>query len=310
MSRPWVSRKDLRPLLAIAVCYVGTALWPRRADAWLMRWRTEIFFRLRGKKVRRLAAGMRKVIGPGPSDQDLLRAARDHFRMFKEVGWIRIRNMHASGDRNPIAITGLEHLERGLAAGHGVILWGMLFGGYTIAKAALSRAGIKLAHLSREDHVAPSHSRLGLSVIAPLFWSAETRYLDRRVIIRLDGTRGHMTELEELLGSNACISIIGELNARRSQEVRLFGWAEEFATGAPWLAWKMQSTLLTYYVIREGSFQYRLVIEPPVEPDRARGGPEFIKSAMEEFALRLQQHIVDHPGDWYRWTDADIEGRF
>jgi lauroyl/myristoyl acyltransferase len=309
-NRPWVTRKDLRRLLAIALVYLGTSLWPRRGDGWLMRWRLGVFFRLRRNKVRRLAAGMRQVIGSGPSDQDLLRAAGDHFRMSKEIGWIRIRNLHASGDQTQIEIRGLDHLERGLAAGHGLILWGMLFCGYTVAKAALSRAGIRVAHLSREDHAAPSQSWVGLRVVAPILWRAETRYLDRRVVIPMDGTRGHMQELLDLLGSNACVSITGELKGKRNQEARLFSWTEEFATGAPWLAWKMHSTLLTYYVIRTGSFQYRLVIEPPIEPDRAMDGPEFIKSAVEEFASRLQRNILDHPGDWDRWMDADIERRF
>ena len=289
--------------------YCLTGLWPRRWDRWLMERRAAWSLRPGNAKIRDLAALMRRVMGTSTGDRDLIPAARDHYRMCQETGWTRMRSIHQKGTEAEIEIDGLEHLQRGLASGRGVILWGMLFCGYTLAKEALWRAGIRVSHLSREDHSAPSRSWLGLNVAGRLFRSAETPYLEQRVIIPLDGSLSYLRGLMDLLKSNACVSITGELKGRQNVSANVFGWPEAFATGAPGLAWKMESSLLTCYVVREGTLRYRLVIEPPVEPDRSLGRDEFIRAAVEEFASRLQRHIGDHPGDWDRWGDADIRQR-
>lgn len=162
---------DIKLLLVICGMYVATGIWPRRWDRWLLRLRAALFFRFQRKQVERMAGWMKQVLGPSGSTPDYTFAAREHFRMCQETAWLRVRNIHGGASAEQaerIEIDGLTHLQQALAQGRGVILWGMLFGGYTIQKAALHRAGIRVSHLSRADHAAPSQSWLGLNVVAPL----------------------------------------------------------------------------------------------------------------------------------------------
>src|SRR3989442_10766865 len=112
-----------------------------------------------------------------------------------------------------------------------------------------------------------------------------------------------MRELIDVLAANGCLLIVGELQGGQNVEVEFFGGREKFAVGAPWLAYRMGSVLVTCYVVREGSFRYRLVIEP-VEVDRSLSRQEFIGAAVQQFADRLRHQIVRSPDDWCRWYEG------
>jgi lauroyl/myristoyl acyltransferase len=298
------SWKDLQELTRTTLGYLVTTLCPRRWDPWLVAWHSRVFLRFRRKKVQRLAEVMEEALGPAASGRDLFQAARDHYRMRVETGWGRIRELHRCGWEPRIEVDGLEHLRQGLAAGRGVVLWGMLFCGFTLPKAALWRAGFRVSHLSREDHPGISHTQLGLKVIAPLLCRAEARYLERRVIVPLDGSLSYMRGLMDVLGANGCVSIVGEHTARQNVETEFFLGGGSFATGAPALAWKMGSALLTFGVFREGSFRYRMVIRP-IEVDRGSTRQEFVEAAVHQFSRRVRDCVERHPADWLRWDEME-----
>jgi lauroyl/myristoyl acyltransferase len=301
---PLASWKDLRELTRTTLGYLVTALSPRRWDPWLVAWHSWLFVRFRRKKLQRLAAVMEEALGPAASGRDLFQAARDHYRMRAETGWGRIRELHRRGWEPRIEVDGLEHVRHGLAAGRGVVLWGMLFCGFTLPKAALWRAGFRVSHLSKENHPGISLTQLGLKVVAPLLCRAENRYLERRVIVPLDGSLSYMRDLMDLLGANGCVSIVGEHPARQNVDTEFFLGGGSFATGAPALAWKMGSALLTYGVFREGSFRYRMVIRP-IEVDRGSKRQEFVEAAVQQFSGRLRDGVERHPADWLRWDDME-----
>ncbi|MBI3666262.1 MAG: hypothetical protein HY236_08575 [Acidobacteria bacterium] len=304
-DRPLATWRDWKRLAAISLGYLSAAIWPRRWDGWLIDRMASLFLLFAVEKVKQLANLMGQVLGPAATGCDLLQAARHHYYMRLEDAWGRIRDLHPQGWEPQVEAEGLEHVRQGLAAGRGVILWGMFFCGSTVTKAALWRAGIRLVHLSRADHGAPSLTRLGLGVAAALYCRAETRYLDRRIVIPLEGSPAYLRELMNLLDSNVCLSIAGEIAGKPSVCARLFGGAARFATGAPVLAWKKQSALLTCYVVREGRRRYRVVIEAPIATDRTLPRDEFVEAAVEQFARRLEDHIARHPADWQGWHMAD-----
>ena len=294
--------RDLKLFNRIALGYVVTTLWPRKWDPWLVARHADLVLFSRRREVQRLAKLMESALGAAASGRDLLEAAREHYRMRVEALWGRIRQLHKHGWELRLHVDGIEHVQRGLAAGRGVILWGMVLCDSTIPKAALHRAGIRLAHLTNEDHLAGGTTLIGLKVNAPLLRRSETRHLERRVVIPLDRSLGYMRDLMDLLAANGCLSITGELEARQNFQAEMFFGPESFAPGAPGLAWKMGSALLTYHVVREGGSQYRLVIEP-MELDRGVTRHEFEQTAVREFARRLRAHVEQHPSDWTRWED-------
>jgi lauroyl/myristoyl acyltransferase len=298
---------DFKPLIAIVAGGVAAAIWPRPWDSFLLRMRGALLRVLGSGKVTRRALVVQKILQV-PFEQAAQISLQNQI-MSMETAWHRIRSMLPSGPLAELRIQGFEHLEQGLAAGKGAILWGTFFCGYTIPKAALKQAGIRLFHLSREDHAAPSRTWLGMRV-ARLFWRAEERYVEKRVILPLDGSLGYMKELIKLLEANQVVSISGELKAvRQNQAAPFFHWQEEFATGAPGLAFKVGSALLPMFVKREGPLRYCVVIEPPITAERGAKRDEFVRDAVAEFAGRIENNVRQHPADWDRWNDADIRVR-
>jgi lauroyl/myristoyl acyltransferase len=295
--------KDLRRLLWVSSGYILTSFWPRRLDRWLLDRLMRVFDRLGGSYVERLAAVMEWLLAPAGCRRDWIETARQNYYMRLEDGWGRVRDLHRRGWEPSIAVEGLEHVHQGLVAGRGVILWGMMFCGLTLSKAAFSRLGLPLVHLSREGHGSPSTSWLGRHLDA-LGCRPENRYLAKRIIIPADDSLGFMRELTEALQGNACVSIYGENRGRQNVVTPFFGVRGYFATGAPSVAWKLGSSLLTYYVMREDVFRYRMVIEP-LTPDRGLGRQAFVTPAIQQFAQRLEQRIRERPADWHSWWTAE-----
>ena len=136
---------------------------------------------------------------------------------------------------------------------------------------AFRRAGVPLIHLSEARHGAPSDSRLALRSLAPLYRRAEDPYLAERIVIPRDQSLGYMRTLLARLGQNRCVSIGGERPSRQSVQATLFNRSFEFASGAPALAWRTGAVLFTTYTIRESAYQYRVIIEEPIQVEQCVG---------------------------------------
>jgi len=319
---PIVTWRDLRRLLAISGAYLATGVWPAGWDGWLADRLTDIFYacnRLanalskyvrssRGGWVERRATQMEEILGPGAAGHDFLEAARSNYRLFIEDGLGRARDFHKKGCKAEVSVEGLDYLHQGMAAGRGVILWGMLFCGSRAPKAALWHAGIPLTHLSNESHGAPSSSWADSGAAPPLYCRAANRYLHRRIVLPLDGLPGPLREAIRSLQSNSCLSVTGETTGRENLTREMLGRRIKFSTTAPVLAWKLGSELVTFYAVREARLQYRIVIEPPIEADRSLDRPRFVRAALDRYAARLSRHIVRHPADWQGWSSSERLG--
>ena len=204
-----------------------------------------------------------------------------------------------------VEVEGLEHISRGLEAGRGVILWGMFFCGTSVVKAALWRAGVRLTHLSRVYHGAPSLSRLALTVLAPMYCRAENRYLAKRVVLPLGTSVHQLYEAMDVLKANGCLSVNGENTAqRRNVTANFLGGRVEFGVGAPWLARRSGAALLTVYARRRGRFHYQVVIAP-MDVDRSLEMSEVVRAAVEQYARRLENLVLQQPADWQCWHVAE-----
>ena len=223
-----------------------------------------------------------------------------------EETWGRIRGMRRRGWRPQLKVTGLKHLREALKHGKGAVLWVKGFCGQAVFKKALWQEGVPLIHLSREQHGAPQETWLGLQFVAPLYCRVEDRYLTERVVIPLDNSLGYLRCLQERLFDNGCVSIMAEHRGRGSVTSTFFAVQAEFATGAPSLAWKCGSVLLPVRTVREGFFNYNVVIEEPIRLDRSEPRKDFVKAAVREFTQRLELHIRERPAEWMGWVAGDF----
>jgi predicted LPLAT superfamily acyltransferase len=177
----------------------------------------------------------------------------------------------------------------------------MRVGSATVLKQGFHGAGFPLTHLSRFDHGSRTTTRLGIEVVAPFYRRAEDAYVAERVQIPADGSLGYLRTLEQRLQANRCVSIFGEHAGRQSMQVPILGIPRPFALGSPSIAWRSGSGLLTAYVLREGVFRYRLVVEREIAVETDVPRRRFAERAVLEYARRLEHCVRGHPPDWQTW---------
>jgi lauroyl/myristoyl acyltransferase len=292
--------RDLRSLILLSSGYVAAGLVPRRFDARFVDFVLASPLLVREASVQPIAERMRHALQAVLPDADFHALATTYCRMFRENQWIRCRAIRGGDVPVATTVTGLQHLQSALERGRGAILWGMSFCETLVVKIGLHRAGVPLVHLSSANHgTVPGASPLGLRVVAPLFTTAETRFLAERIVIPADGSLGYLRVVMDRLAANACVSIVGDgIAPRRNVGATFLGRDAHFAPGAPGLAWKMGSALLPLHVVRDAPMEYRIVIDGEIDMPRDLAKAAFIDGAVCEFARRLEQRVLEHPSQW------------
>jgi lauroyl/myristoyl acyltransferase len=278
---------------------------PRRLDPWVTGRLTSLYLRLNRRKAMELAEEMHQALVSCNGIQPR-RLVEEHFRALIESRWGQMKSVFGSWEP-ATTVAGLENLAQALTQGRGAILWGMNVGDALAVKIGMRRAGFPIVHLSNEIHGLTSRSNLAVKVVGPLRRGVEDRYHRERVVIPSDGSLGYLRTLGERLEANAVVSISGEYPSRQSIEAPVFQCPTRFGLGAPSLAYKHRSALLTVYAVREAPGRYRVVIEEPISVDRGGTRKQFAEAAIREFAARLERVVARHPSDWENWPGGRLK---
>jgi hypothetical protein len=248
------------------------------------------------------------------SDLDIRACAERYYEGQMENTWGRWHASHKSNWPVRTEVVGLEHVNKALQRGSGVVFWGMSFCGTLFPKIALSRAGVALTQLSSADHGADDPlTLLGKWIVGPLYCLPEGRYLCERIWIPADGDNSYLHRIGEVLRNKGCVWMSGEnVRAKKPVIADVLGRLGHFPVGAPMLALRHNATLLPSYTQRLGPFHYRVTVEPPVPLKRGTGRREMISQAVQNYAHRLSAQILKHPGDWewsYGWAQRLLTQR-
>ena len=283
--------RDVRALILLTAGAAVTSIVPPRWDAVMARGLQRASEKLFPARIRNLGEMMARVLPHESRPGDPRDTALDHSVMRLEDMLGRTRGLSVRGWHPEIEIEGLEHIRSALSRGRGVVVWSMRFSSATVLKQAFYHAGFPLVHLSRVSHGAPSATRVGLGIVAPLYCRPENSYLADRVSIPMDGSVSYINTLKRHLRNNLCVNIFGEHTGRQNAPGTLFGAQKQFALGAPSLAWAEDAVLLTACPLRTGPVRYRVVVGEEIPVDRSIGRKEFARKAVIEFARRLESRI-------------------
>lgn len=299
--RPLFAWGDLQRL-ALQRGAVGLlALTPKRFEPRLTRRAAQLWTRLKGSEINELRRVIADTVGGRFSKSEARAIAEELARRTADLMWARMRAVSRHGWSPRIEIDGFEHIERGLTAGRGVVIWFFSFCDSPIWMKALSDAGARLSHLSTVVHGAPGRSRFGVRFTAPLFWRAETFHLAERIVFADPSSPGFVRRIDECLRANGCLSVRADMSGRPGEAVRLFDRPARLPGGGASLAFRNGSTLVTGYAVREGPDRYRVVVERPIDAQREQGRKAFVREAVEEMARRLERRIEAAPADWEAW---------
>jgi KDO2-lipid IV(A) lauroyltransferase len=214
------------------------------------------------------------------------RAFENYGRMladFMLMGSLRPDEVHAL-----MTADGLEHLDRALQAGSGVILVLPHMGSWDFAGSVASIWGYRVAAVaerfpgSLDDAVVETRSAYGLDVI-PLGRSA-------------------VRAINDVLDGNGLVALLCDLPHGPGVDVRFFGRRAVVPSGPAALAWRRRTPVLPVYSRRVGKVGYHIHVDPPIEsPSNGERRPskDVVTGVMQQVIERFEVFIRQHPDQWY-----------
>ena len=205
--------------------------------------------------------------------------------------------------RPDICIDGEEHLIAALSRGKGVILWVSHFSFASLmTKMGLHRKGYLLNHLSRQEHgFSPTH--LGIHVLNPVCTMTERRYLASRIVMPEKNPGTVLEDLASLLHTNQVVSITVRSNSNQPVEAAFLDGTLRVAPGAPVLARNTDAALLPVFTKRIDGCRYCVRVDKPIDLSAAPTRREAVISAVNEYTGRLEDEVLEHPGQWIEWIN-------
>ena len=298
--RPWIRTYDALVGAGLAGGYLATFAIPGRLDPWIAQQLTRLFTRLRRKNVAATEATLRRAMGPRADAVDMTAAVENYYASKFESAVGRVRGMHPGAWRPRITVEGREHVDAALAAGRGAILWRMDMGDTLHLQRGAWESGWPLVQLSSQGH-GVTNSRFGFRFGAPMYARPENVYLTERVMIPPDWSFGYLPRLVRALEANQVVAILGEVFSRQAILVPVFQGQRAVATGAPGLAHRTGAALIPAATFREGRWNYRVRLGPPIEVDRSIPRRPAIEEPTRKFGRMLEDAVAEHPGDYNGW---------
>ncbi len=234
-----------------------------------------------------LAHNIRHVVGPETDEekvQDLVRQAcvhiaKGHYDLF------RLERLSNQDILHLATLEGIEHMERAVAAGRGVV--------------AVS------AHFGNVDVVAQLPLAYGVpttGAVYPVQPERLFRYLLRvrqSHGLRLIPTNGPMLGLYRALKRGELVALPLDWNMAESVcPVEFFGAPAYLPEGAVRLALRTGAALLPIFALRLPDNSFRVRVEPPLEIPRSGDREADVATGMRMAVAVMERHIAEHPEQW------------
>lgn len=282
-----------------AVCRMPEA-WAR----WLFKTTADVLWWRHGRGVQRLAANLRRVVGPAASEQHLSQLSRDGMRSYLRY-WLEVFRLPVIPMEKIMAGMRMEGVDievafADMAAGRGVIFALPHMGNYEQAGAWVVRRGAgsfttvveRLAAPGVYDKFLKFRESLGMEVVPHTGGADPSAVLAQRL----------------RAGRLVCLVCDRDLSAS-GVEVEFFGEKARMAAGPAALAVETGAALMPVTLWFAGpGWGTRIWPEIPVPEHGDRR--EKIAAMSQQMARDFEQGIAEHPEDWHmlqRVFAADLD---
>jgi phosphatidylinositol dimannoside acyltransferase len=246
-----------------------------------------------------VAGNLARVLGHPPDSPLVQKATRECFRLYGRYWYetFALRSMPAEEVNRRFRIEGVEHIDRALEAGRGIICALPHMGNWDAAGHWLSLNGYRMTAVAEE---------LKPQEVFDLF------YRHRRAlgmgIVPLSSTGGAGQALVRLLANNEVITLVADRDlAGRGVLVEMFGATRKLPAGPAYLSLATGAPISTAAVYTTGD-GWRCRIEPPIEIERTGSMREDVTAVTHVIARQFERAIAAAPTDWHMfqpaWDDA------
>jgi KDO2-lipid IV(A) lauroyltransferase len=256
-------------------------------------------WRRHGRGVRRLEKNLRRVVGDGPSDDELRelshRAMRSYLRYWLES--FRLPSMSRERILSGMRISGIEELYKDLEAGRGVVAALPHMGNWDHAGAWIALSGTPFTTVMERLKPESLYDR----------FVAYRAGLGMEVLPASGGDGDVFATLAERLDAGRLVCLVADRDLTASGvEVDFFGRPARMPAGPAALAVRTGAALRPVTLWYEGDdWGVQVHDEIPVPEDGERA--ERIRAMTQSLARTFQQGVAAHPEDWHMLQRVWVE---
>lgn len=284
------------------------AFLPARLSYELACLRSDLLYRLDVPKRKRVMRSLEAVLGDQLSREELVRVARDHFRV-RSCEVVDVMRLIGKGHRlaRLVEIRGLEHIEAALNAGKGAILCSAHFGSYDSCFSLLGIHGLPITAIGRwPSKLDGDRSAIERFVFQLTYQKPVARHRHRPNIEPRTGQIGMAVQAAAILRQNELIGILLDppvlpADRTRAVQVDFLNGQALLLPGAVTLAQLTGAPVLMVFMRRSKDWQHQILeISPPVTID----GDKI--TAFERCLASVEDAIRQNPAHWRYWNTAPL----
>ncbi len=284
-----------------ALSFVAKRLNPKRMERWGMA--LGDFIRLSSSRYRRVVKKNLTRAFPDWSEAEVERVGRKVFGHFARgiLEFFHLLNLSREDVDRWVDITGTEHLDRALEAGHGAVLITAHYGNWELFARKLVLRGYPLNVIARDSDDA------GMTGIANKIRESAGYHVLSRENAALPAIRR--------LKKNELLGILPDQNSFTGIMVDFFGHPAMTATGPAVFSLKAGSPVICGFGHREPDGRFKVTIHPPLEVEITGDDETDTRTITAAFTKAIEQEIRKDPSQWLwlhdRWRRADdiVSGR-
>jgi phosphatidylinositol dimannoside acyltransferase len=262
---------------------------PRTLTIWVARLGGVVCAVTLSKRRAVLSSNLRRVLGPSAGDRELKKSARQGFISY---GWYWAESLRLEATTPEeleacVSFEGLEHLERALEQGRGVVFAVPHLGNFDVGAARMAAIGYPLTVVV--EPVEPPE----------LFeWFCRLRQRGGMRTVPLGPTV--TSTVIEVLRANGLVALVCDRDlGGRGVEVELFGAPTTLPGGPATLALRTGAALLPAAAYDEPGGRHRVVIRPPVDTSRQGSVERDVGRITRGLACELERIIRVAPEQWH-----------
>jgi KDO2-lipid IV(A) lauroyltransferase len=194
-----------------------------------------------------------------------------------------------------ISMEGMEHLEKALSHGSGVLLLQAHFGAFQMVLPILGHCGYVINQISASASLWKSHATSAIQKIA---LDKKAQY-ENRLPIKHFPVGNIPRPLFMALRRNEIVGITSDGGAaRKTVEVRFLGRTANFPQGVADLALKTGAVIVPAFIITGKNLFHRLVFHPPLEKKNHSDPSAEAAAIMQDFADILSDYVRRYPNHY------------
>jgi KDO2-lipid IV(A) lauroyltransferase len=285
--------------LAYAAGFGVVRALPRRATWPLFAAGADLAVRRRGKGTSRLAANLRRVVGPELGEAEfealLRRAMRSYARYWQDA--FRLPSLSREQLRRGFDLDGEDILRENVAAGVGTIVALPHAGNWDAAGAWVAAHGWPITTVAERLRPEEVYER----------FLAFRRGLGMEILPLTGGDRAVIAVLEERVRAGAVVPLLADRDlSARGIEVEFFGGRARMPAGPAILAVRTGAPFYGTEMWYDGDFPRARLHGPLTVPAEGTFSAK-VRQLTQQLADVLQAGIAAHPADWHMlqrlWLD-------